>query len=63
MNKCEEDVPWLVVYVLQVALAFIEESEAPGLVALHQLAGWLVDNQEMIVLVDHLHDMVLLRML
>ena len=55
MDHAEEDLAGLLVFLLDVLLHDVRERAVAGLVALHDLAALLVDDDDVVVFVDYLH--------
>ena len=51
MGHTQKDIAWLVVFLLDPRLYRIDERGVPGTVALDQLAGLLVDDDKVIVVI------------
>ena len=57
MHHAEENIPRLVILRLDIVFHRLGERLVAGLVALHDLAALLIDDDNMIVFVNRLHYM------
>lgn len=55
MHQTEEDPTRFGVFILQPPSGFLEQTLAPGVIALYQLPGRLVDHQQVVIFIDDLH--------